>query len=75
MEMNEMRIDDYREAVQIVSGVMATLLRDCEQLRKEMDHQLQIHNGKIDNRVPQLNDQTDDTGERLAAAWRRIQRG
>jgi len=25
---------------------MATLLRDCEQLRKEMDHQLHIHNGK-----------------------------
>ena len=25
---------------------MATLIRDCEQLRKEMDHQLHIHNGK-----------------------------
>ena len=50
METNEMRIDDYREAVRIVSGV-------------------------IDNLVPRLNDQTDDAGERLAAAWRRIQRG
>ena len=50
METNEMRIDDYREAVRIVPGV-------------------------IDNLVPQLNDDADDTGERLAAAWRRIQRG
>ena len=25
---------------------MATLFRDCEQLRKEMDHQLHIHNSK-----------------------------
>jgi hypothetical protein len=25
---------------------MATLVRDCEQLRKEMDHQLHIHNSK-----------------------------
>lgn len=25
---------------------MATLVRDCNQLRKEMDHQLHIHNSK-----------------------------
>ena len=25
---------------------MATLMRDCEQLRKEMDHQLHIHNSQ-----------------------------
>ena len=50
VETNEMRIDDYKEALRIVSGA-------------------------IDNIVPQLNDDADDTGDVLAAAWRRIQRG